>query len=408
MAHTITGRVHEAESDQGVAGLSVTALVVREIDGNTVCCGTAGTVETDDNGRFRVDACGSVCSSLSDPGARVTVEVRSPDKESVLATGAKKTGDQDRYFFDFPIGRRTLGDLSPADRIRPGAKLERVAVKLTGKKGEALKGRRMLLVTEHKARLKRQRRIVLDDAKDFEVDLAPGQYTVQAFVEGYSVAGGVATVEPGKPLYLDFPLVKKPAKEWKLSDAQRLGVYGFAAEPSLLKPLVVEAGETVVLDGAINPDLGIATDLTATTIDELKKYVGSKDLAFAHDQPRFASLPTISPELTAKRTKKAEFASVTPQTKQALEQVAHEYVYGNASSVQQFQPVLDGYLAAFPEGVNVLTFRFSTITIKANGTLIVGRPGSTVLFASVLKIHPTGKLKPVGNLKVDVGRWAKF
>ena len=410
MALTVAGRVHQVETDRGVEGLRVSASLVRAFAKELQCMEVLGTATTDGEGRFAITAPKGDCGELAALRPDVVVEVRTPDGETVLAT-ARRRGRLDgerREYFDIAISRRTLGAHSPDARPGYGARPERVVARVRDEQGKPVKGRKLLLISEHRPNGKRQRKVVFDGTEDFEVDVAPGAYSVQVFAEGRGVGRAAAVVKPGEALALDFALGKVDPKSWKKTDEQRLAVYGLTPADTPLEPLTLDAGQQMKLDNKPKVKFPGYKQLFAKNVDELKRFVGSKDEVFGHAHPRFGDLPVLSEDLTRVRSKKDEFVAASPEVKRGLERVADEYVYGNSKAVAQLKPVLDKYVSAiFVKGIYVASFFYGVVTINANSVLELGSV-STVLFASVLRIHVTGKLKIVGPCKVDVGRVEEF
>jgi hypothetical protein len=88
--------------------------------------------------------------------------------------------------------------------------------------------------------------------------------------------------------------------------------------------------------------------------------------------------------------------------------VSREYIYGNSKAVSKYASVIDGYFKRnFAEGLLIPIYLFSVVVIGPGATLEIGT-GSSVFFASKLRIHSTGVLSVVGTVKADIGTYEEF
>ena len=401
MLNEVVGFVCEAESGLGIDDVPVSALVLRDVNGEFVCCECLGEARTDKRGQFRICVSADRCAATGYPDAHIVIEVRKPGSREPIKTERRRIAGETRLFYKIKIGRDQLEELSPSSGVTLGRKRERLSVSLRCAEGKPIEARKLLLLTPHRSNAKRQYRAEMEGTADFELDVPPGSYTVQVFAAGHEVANGLAEVAAGKPLDLSFAV--KPRDSWRVSAAERLAVYG-------LKEGAVDTASISVADGE-SVDLRLAEqrnyqpiELEADSMASLQRFLGARQSVFAHDRPKFGAPPLINRELIAEQPR---VATLPGDTRRDLELIAHEYLHGNAQAVAQFEPVLDRYLAELARFI-VPLWLFKVVTIHANATLTVGGAGSTVFYADVLRIHPTGHLQVAGNCKLDIGRWEKY
>jgi hypothetical protein len=161
--------------------------------------------------------------------------------------------------------------------------------------------------------------------------------------------------------------------------ATRLRVYGIDAKRMDLPNLEVRANQEVLLD--TDRKLGKQVVLSPKTIDEVKRWIGVPDAAFAVDEATCGNPPR--PIIPASD-------KVTPEQSASLYKLARSYIYSHSSTVSKEQrPALDAWLRGI--GSRIAIGLFHDIHVAAGGQLVV-HPSILVLFAHHITIDPGGMI----------------
>jgi hypothetical protein len=94
----------------------------------------------------------------------------------------------------------------------------------------------------------------------------------------------------------------------------------------------------------------------------------------------------------------------------AIVAIANEYVHGNSRSVQRYESVLNDAIKLTTRNLAAKLFPlffYRVVTIGAGATLEVGN-GSAIFTCDELRIHKTGKLKPVNSVTIEIGTYTEF
>jgi len=150
--------------------------------------------------------------------------------------------------------------------------------------------------------------------------------------------------------------------------------------------------------------LGFAM-LDADSIATVKQWIGSDDARFGHDRPVYGPLPDKK-SLARLRDPHVDLAKLDPDEVKAVVAIAREYVEGNSKPVSQYAAILDQAIKATARSKIPLYF-YRVVTIGAGATLEVGN-GSAIFSCDELRIHKTGKLRPVANVKIEIGTYTEF
>lgn len=187
-----------------------------------------------------------------------------------------------------------------------------------------------------------------------------------------------------------------------------IGYYGLEVESLKIRSLDVPRGETMALNFMAHQNKDDYRLLSAKSITDIKRWIGSDDRYFGHNAPVYGPLPDVArvAELIAKSQ---ERAPISVSEIKLLDAIAHEYIHGNSRAVEQFSETLDTLIAVSqPRGrIHIAIFFFNIVTIGPGATLEVGN-GSAVFTCDELHIHRTGTLKPVGSVKIEVGTYREF
>jgi hypothetical protein len=278
-----------------------------------------------------------------------------------------------------------------ADTVKAG----RLSVDLRDSSGQPIRSKTLLLLAENKPALANQFRLESDGRENISADFPPGPYSLQVFPVGFEVGRAFANIRSGQTT--DIKLTLRPAPEPpKPTLKERLAVYGLSPDQLKLSSLTVAAGQRIVLDFRRFQDKSAFSLLRPISVDDIKRWHGTPDRAFGHDQPRFGNLPLL-PEGAS-----PFHASLSTE---GLNSVAREYIYGNSKSVVKFANLINEFIKNLDIVVSI--FHFIVVTIDAGAILEIGN-GSSVFFADVLRIHKRGTLSVVGDMRVDVGQYEQF
>jgi len=399
MVFKITGRVFEAESGTGVE-----YLLVKAVDKDLFYDDLVGERKTAANGSFEILYEERDFKELFEKKPDLYVVVKTPDHTRTLYSSKDKVRCEANVHehFDIAIPKSVLGDLAPSPTPRYGTKPGRFVTRLLDSDGKTISGRKVLIITEHKPNDKRQSRIITEDA-DLQVELQPGTYSYQIYVKGYDIVRGAVKIQPGK--IKDFAPSLKPAEKppGPKPLKERLMTYGLDADKLKIQSLNLKSDEHLNLNYKKHKDSRNFSVLETTTIADLKRWVGTPDSCFRHDLPIFGQLPQLSKTVLSDEPLSSRLSATD---RADLSKVANEYIHGNSLSVQQFEPVINGYLKVIGQAL-VPVFFYNVVTIENGAVLEVGN-GSSVFVADLVRIHTNGHFNIVGPCRVDVGKFEVF
>lgn len=293
-----------------------------------------------------------------------------------------------------PKDRREAQSGRPAGGAKEGGELR---VLVVDNKEQPYRGKALVLVTEHRPAFARQHRIDVDSSGSAKTLLEAGTYSVQVVAPDHLVGRGTAEVRAGDIFELLIRLVpgKTPSKDF----AARLKVYGIEAKDLELADLTVNCGERVTLDALQHRDRRAYTVLRPSSIDDMKRWVGTPDGAFGHDKARFGPVPKLEADPAA------GLEAIDRESMPALRAIATEYLHGNSKAVKRYEPLLSALLASRADFVSV--FHFNVVTINDGAVLEIGK-NSNVFACDILNIHQNGTLAIVGDVRADIGSYRVF
>jgi hypothetical protein len=170
--------------------------------------------------------------------------------------------------------------------------------------------------------------------------------------------------------------------------------------------LNVPANQQVVIDINNKTYAKNLTYLTPQTLDDVKKWLGIPDTAFAQAptsgrtiQPRMVvtptrvANPTILPQIALQPG-----AQHSPADIVQLHSLASDYVFGNSAHVSASQlPALNAWIVA--QKIKIPIFVFANINVAAGATLQVNVAS---LFAHYITVEHTGKIRLRGGSKTVI------
>lgn len=263
-----------------------------------------------------------------------------------------------------------------------------------------------LFFTRHQSVRGQQQMMQARTAKEFNVELPAGEYTLQVQARGFETYRTLVDVEAQRNAKVVATLVPRRTKP--PSFEERLAKYGINAKETELADLDVAPRTTHELNHAKGCCDGRGFRmLYADSISQMKKWIGSHDGKFGHDRPVFGALP--SPELIPELDGEMDHRKLSAEQHQAITAIAREYVQGNSKAVQRYEPLLDRAIKATTRDFAKMfpLYFYRIVTIGAGATLVVGN-GSAIFSCDELRIHRTGKLKPVNSVTIEIGTWKEF
>jgi hypothetical protein len=253
-----------------------------------------------------------------------------------------------------------------------------------------------VLLLQNVASFARQLRFDTNDAGELVAEAPVGEYSVQVAARSGSLGRGLLEVTAERVAEVTIAADKGPEK--KPTFAERLQVYGIDPQKTPPQSLRLRAGDRVALDAEKARDPRMFTINHARSISDLKRWIGSPDDAHVHDMPIFGPLPKLDPGGLEGRPQRANA--------DALRHIAREYIFGNISAVAQFEGALNRFVAG-SEIAHIPIFYFNDVLIDAGATLEIGR-NSNVFTCDTLRIHRTGTLSVVGDVRADIGAYEVF
>jgi hypothetical protein len=246
-----------------------------------------------------------------------------------------------------------------------------------------LKGPRSatVLVSDHRPVARQQYRITLAVDGTAKQQLPAGAYTVTMHAPGYEPKLAYVELAPGEGRVISADLVKATQKAPALSDIlNKYGIRSGAQVPDLR----VETGQNHVL--AADSTHPAFHRLTLTTIAEVKRLLGHPDTQFAPGKPRFGNVITTTRATPIK-------GKPTPDQRAAM----REFVYGNSSTVAQWEGVLNDWIRLDPQVIGL--WIFGDVEVLNDAVLQIGTEG---LLCNTLKVHATGTVVVSGGGPVVV------
>lgn len=162
--------------------------------------------------------------------------------------------------------------------------------------------------------------------------------------------------------------------------------------------LDVAAKQTVVLD-VKDPKLSAHVDyLEPKSIDDLKRWIGAPDSAFAHTGPAVSPLPIVLHSSVARNADLANHIVIQPTGTfhpvqvEALQTLTKNYLYGNSTLVSKAQiPAMNEWVLA--QKIKIPIFIFADIHVASGAVLVLK---NRALFANYITIDKGGLIK-AGN-----------
>jgi len=272
-----------------------------------------------------------------------------------------------------------------------------------------------VLLTEHKPVGKKQYQYSFDQTTE-EIRIPGGVYTLQAVLAGYEVYRSLVTVQPDTKteVLIDF----KKARPYQPGGFESLlQPYGMKATDIKHKTLHVKRDKKVVLNSA-HLDLLTTKTLQATSISDIKKWIGKDDKYFPGDVPAFGEIPGLA-DFKPAQIEKAEKGSLLTQYLQSpatsrqigsgpvaiFGAIANEYIYGNSKSVRQYEPLLSKMVSVYKFPLNAVFA--DTIIVEPGATLELGT-GCNILTCNVLKVSRTGTVRVTAQAKIQATTYETF
>lgn len=271
----------------------------------------------------------------------------------------------------------------------------RLEVEVTDDRGHSVNEEVLILLSENKAQFGKQFRLSSKTGAPLSGEFPPGPYTVQALAKSYDVGREFIEIRAKCAQKAAFRL-KKSAERPLLSVAERLEKrYGIKSPKDGLQNLTVAADQKISLDYRQYRDGAHVQVLSAKSLADLKRWVGSPEGIFVGEHPKFGSLPSLQ-GIGGDRTKLSSDQQVN------LSAVAREYIYGNAGAVAAGD--LKSIENLFKQLANVYVpiFFYQDVVINNGATLEIGK-GSSAFVCNTLTIHHHGTLSVVGDVRADVG-----
>jgi hypothetical protein len=392
----ITGRVSVQETGEGLSGLHV-----KGVDKDLLFDDVLGTAVTDSDGRFEITYEKKDFAELFETAPDLYVVVRDAQNQRTLYSSedSVRCNASAEEIVNIAIPRSVFDEASGLARPPYGPKRGTVKIRFDAVSPPEVK----LLFTEHRSENRKQH-VVTGKGKEVSVELPSGEYTMQILVRGFETIRGLATVDPKKPFAVDAVL--KPRKKQTRTFEERLTKYGIDASKTEIGELNVPAETTRALNHETDPDKRGFKMLHADTIADVKGWLGSDDAKFGHDRPVFGPLPEAK-QLSRLRDAGVDLRQLDPDEVKAVTAIAREYVEGNSKAVALYEPVLNQALKASLDASRIPLYYYRIVTIAAGATLEIGN-GSAIFACDELRIHKTGKLKPVKSVSIEIGTYTEF
>lgn len=397
----VTGRVHVQETGEGLGGLHVKA-----VDKDLFFDDVLGTAVTDKDGRFEITYEKKDFSELFEKAPDLYVIVRDPKSGRILYSSEDSVRCEAgaEVNIDIPIPQSVIDAASgaPTGPYGPDRGTVKISLAAAGGLPEEVK----LFFTEHRSENRKQHKITARTGKEVSVDLPSGEYTMQIAARGFETVRGLAEVDPKRPLSVEAAL--KPRQKKVLTFEERLAKYGINATATEIGDLNVPPGTTMSLNHQNDREKRGFKMLEADKISKIKEWVGSDDARFGHDRPVYGPLPDQK-SVARLLADGVDFQKLAANEARAVMSIAREYVQGNSRAVSRYESVLNDAISA-TASLSLAQFPlyyYRVVTIGAGATLEVGN-GSAIFTCDELRIHKTGKLKPVANVTIEIGTYTEF
>ena len=210
--------------------------------------------------------------------------------------------------------------------------------------------------------------------------LIAGTYRASIFGNGLEIYRTTLDLQPG--VVTPFKPVLRPSTQGTTTINDILGRFDIS-EKIAPRNLEVSKRATLVLD---SEDGQFKTDwrtIKIKDVDTAKRILGNSNDLWAGGTPRFQ---TVTAAL-----------QMTPD--EVSRQSAREYVYGNSSVVKDWATVINDNIFSKPWTFPL--FIFDTVTINANGVLVIGDRGNFFV-CERLRMHVTATLLIRGSGPIHV------
>lgn len=263
-----------------------------------------------------------------------------------------------------------------------------------------------LFFTRHQGVRGQQQMMKARTGKEFSVELPAGEYTLQIQARGFETYRTLVEVDAQRTAKVAATLM--PRRTQPPTFEERLAKYGISAKEVEIGDLDVAPRTTHELNHAKGCCDGRGFRmLYADSISQMKRWIGSNDAKFGHDRPVFGALPPA--DLIPRLDGETDHRKLSAEQLQAITAIAREYVQGNSKAVQRYESLLDRAIKLTTRDFAKLfpLYFYRIVTIGAGATLVVGN-GSAIFSCDELRIHRTGKLKPVNSVTIEIGTWKEF
>lgn len=396
----ITGRVYVQETGKGLPGLSVKA-----VDRDLQLDDAVKEAVTDKEGRFEITYDKRESARLFEKAPDLYIVVRDARSRRIIYSSEdslrSNAGTEENI--DVPVPQSALDAAAGAPT---GSKRGKVKIRLKSPAGQTLPEEVKLFFTEHRGENRRQHVVTARTEKELSLDLPPGEYTMQIAARGFETVRGLVEVNPRKGFTVDAAL--KPRTRKVRTFEERLAKYGIDASKTEIGELNVPANTTLALNHQNDREKRGFKMLQADTITKVKEWIGSDDARFGHDRAVYGPLPDPK-HLRRLDDDNIDLRELDSDEVRAVTALAREYIEGNSKAVARYEPVLSkaikvglhDAIAKFP------LYFYRVVTIGPGATLEVGN-GSAIFSCDELRIHKTGKLKPVKSVTIEVGTYTEF
>lgn len=393
----ITGRVFVQETGEGLP-----AMHVKAVDKDLLFDDVLGTAITDRDGKYEITYDLKDFSELFEQGPDLYLVVRDASHQRVYSSEHHVHANASRdEILDAPIPQAALQP--PRDPSDPyGPDLGRVKIRLSA---ATLPAQVLITFTEHRAEQRKQRRIMAAGQPEVAVELPTGEYTLQVSAPGFEPVRSLVEISGKRAI--DVSATLTPRSHKPSTFAERLRRYEIDATKEQLLDLNVPANTTWSLNYQTDDAPRGFKMLQADSIAKVKRWVGSDDATFGHDRPVFGG--GDRPLRAKLAAPKVDPQRLDPEDVRAVVAIGREYVEGNSRAVAHYEPLLNAALKlSAKDGLSKIPLYFyKIVTIGAGATLVVGN-GSAVFTCDELRIHKTGRLRPVANVKIEIGTYREF
>src|SRR5262252_7799722 len=180
----------------------------------------------------------------------------------------------------------------PVEATEAESSPSRLVLKIRDRSGNPIRATGILLLAESKALGRKQYRFERSAAEPIVVEVPAAGYSMQFYVPEHETARQFVDLQPGRVTELSLTL--EPRTTRRRSFEERLAKYDLDAKAIRTRPLTLDRDQGINLNYHTHREKSDFAILRASSVEQLKKWVGNPDHIWGHDRPVYGPLPVLA------------------------------------------------------------------------------------------------------------------